>query len=184
MKGRSSIRRLSNILILLVGMALAVPACEKSPPPPPIKVTKRPRKKTKSARTSSSAGKMATLGKKPTFSYNPQGLADPFQPFIQVGSSGKTLKGVPRTPLQEYNLSQLTLTAIIWMDGGESRALVRDSAGKGFTLKRGTYIGNRGGRVKAIKRNRVIIEEPMRVYGKESKMRQIVMKMPAEGGKK
>lgn len=181
MKKRGRIGKFTTVLILLVGMAFIFVGCEKSPAPPPITVTKRPKKRVAKA---PSPKKTAATEKKPVFSYNPQGLGDPFQPFIQIGSAGKTLQGVPKTPLQKYNLSQLTLTAIIWTGGGDSRAMVRDSAGKGFALKKGTYVGNRGGRVKAIHLDRVIIEESVKLYGKQSKAREIVMKMPKEGGKK
>jgi Tfp pilus assembly protein PilP len=70
------------------------------------------------------------------------------------------------------------------LGNGDSRAMVRDSAGKGFTVRKGTYVGNRGGRVKAIHLDRLIIEEPVRLYGDEMNVREVVMKMPAEGGKR
>ena len=181
MKKWSRIGRFTNVLILLVGMAFLFPGCEKPSAPPPFITTKRQKKKIAKTRPPK---KVATPEKKAVFSYNPRGLADPFKPFVQIGSAGKTLPGVPKTPLQKYNLSQLTLTAIIWTGDRESRAMVRDSAGKGFTLKKGTYIGRREGKVKAIHLDRVIIEEPVRLYGKQSKPREVVMKMPVEGGKK
>ncbi len=94
------------------------------------------------------------------------------------------MTGVPRTPLQEYDLSQLKLTAIVWMSGDDSFAMVEDSAGKGFTLKKGTFIGKRGGKVKAVHLDRVVIEEPLTLYGTQSKMREVVIELPEEGGKK
>jgi Tfp pilus assembly protein PilP len=127
--------------------------------------------------------KEATPEKRTVLSYNPKGLVDPFKPFIQIGSKQGPIQGVPRTPLQEYDLSQLSLTAIIWMGKNDSRAMVRDSAGKGFTLKEGTYIGKRGGKVKTILMDRVIIEEPVGLYADNSKLRERVMKMQGEGGK-
>ena len=94
------------------------------------------------------------------------------------------MQGLPKTPLQGYDLSQLTLTAIVWIGNGNSRAMVRDSAGKGFTVKKGTLVGKRGGRVKAIHMDRLIIEEPVRLYWQGKNTRDVVMKMPGEGGKK
>jgi Tfp pilus assembly protein PilP len=122
---------------------------------------------------------------RPSFSYNPRGLVDPFKPFIQMGTTGTALPGIPKTPLQEYDLSQLKLTAIVWMGKGRGFAMVEDSAGKGFTLKTGTYIGKRGGRVKAIQMDRVIVEEPRNLYSSgQSETREVVIKMPEEGGVK
>lgn len=181
MKKWGQIRRLTNVLVVLIGMACVVSGCEKPAAPPPITTTKRVRKK---EANTSPPKEVATPAKKPMFSYNPKGLADPFKPFIQIGSAGQTVQSPPKTPLQGYDLSQLTLTAIIWMGNNNSRAMVRDSAGKGFTVKRGTYIGKRGGRVKAILMDRLIIEEPVRLYGDDKKTREIVMKMPGEGGTK
>jgi Tfp pilus assembly protein PilP len=171
----------TNVLVLVVGMGFVFTGCERSSPPPIITPAK-PRKK--AVQKTSSPNKAAKPKKEVALSYNPTGLADPFKPFVQIGSPGKTVKGLPRTPLQEYDLSQLKLTAIIWTGGADGRAMVEDSAGKGFTLKKGTYIGKRGGKVKAIQLDRVIIEEPIRVFGEQAKTREIVLKMPEEGGKK
>lgn len=181
MRKWSRIGRFTNVLILFVGMTFIFPGCEKPSAPPPITPTKRLKKRVAEAPP---AKKVAAPKKKPAFSYNPRGMVDPFKPFIQIGSAGKTLQGLPKTPLQEYDLSQLKLTAIIWMGSHESYAMVEDSAGKGFTLKKGTYIGKRGGRVKAIHIDRVVVEEPLTIYKKQSKTRETVMKMPKEGGKK
>lgn len=181
MKRRGRIGRVVTILMLFIGLVFVFTGCEKPAAPPPITMAKRP---TKKAAENRPPKKVATPEKKLVFSYNPKGLVDPFQPFIQIGSAEKLVPGVPRTPLQEYDLSQLTLTAIVYLENGNNRAMVRDSAGKGFTLKKGTYIGKRGGRVKAIQMDRLIIEEPMRLYGDEKKTREVVMKMPREGGEK
>jgi len=176
------IRRLTKILILFIGMALSFSGCEKPPAPPPITQTKRPEKTVKK---SVSAKREVTRQKNPVISYNPRGKVDPFKPFIQIGTPGKKVTGAPKTPLQEYDLSQLKLTAIIWMGSDDdSFAMVEDSAGKGFTLKKGTYVGKRGGKVKAVHLDRVIIEEPVSLYGTQSRKRETVLKLPQEGGEK
>jgi len=181
MKKWGRIKWMMVLVVFSIGMVFVLSSCEKSPAPPPVTKTKRVNKTEKKL---SPPKQEAAPVKKPVYSYNPRGLVDPFKPFIQIGSPGKTVKGVPRTPLQEYDISQLTLTAIVWLGAGNSRALVRDSAGKGFTVRKGTYIGKRGGRVKAIQLDRLIIEEPVRLYGQGKNTRDVVMKMPGEGGKK
>jgi type IV pilus assembly protein PilP len=91
------------------------------------------------------------------YSYDPTGKADPFKPFIQVTSQGSS-KNAPLTPLQKYDISQLKLVAIIITPGGNT-ALVEDSTGKGYFLKKGTGIGKNDGKVTKILKDQVIIEE-------------------------
>ena len=177
----SRIKRSTSILILLLGLAFAFSGCEKPPAPPPITRTKPAKKRVKKPSPQKQA---ASRPDQAVFSYDPRGKVDPFKPFIQIGTSGKTVPGVPKTPLQEYDLSQLKLTAIIWVGDGESYAMVEDSAGKGFTIKKGTYLGKRGGKVKAVHLDRVIIEEPMSAYGTQPRTRETIMRLPEEGGKK
>ena len=67
----------------------------------------------------------------------------------------------PKTELQKMGLSQLTLTAIVQAKDG-AWAMVRDESGRGFVLKKGTYIGTNGGVVSkiAITEKKIIIKEP------------------------
>jgi type IV pilus assembly protein PilP len=92
------------------------------------------------------------------YTYNPAGKPDPFKPFIQITPTKDYLKTVPLTPLQKYEISQLKLVAIIVSAEGNI-ALVEDSAGKGYFLKKGTGIGKNDGKVKRILKDKVIIEE-------------------------
>jgi type IV pilus assembly protein PilP len=92
------------------------------------------------------------------YTYNPAGKTDPFKPFIQLTPTKVGAKGVPLTPLQRYETSQLKLVAIIAAREGNV-ALVEDSAGKGYFLKKGTAIGKNDGKVTQILKDRVIIQE-------------------------
>jgi Tfp pilus assembly protein PilP len=77
------------------------------------------------------------------------------------------------TPLQQYELSQLRLVAIITDKGDSSgsRAVVEDSAGLGYILRVGTPIGRASGRVTAIERDRVVVEQwPSNVFGEQERM--------------
>ena len=96
--------------------------------------------------------------KEEEYSYNPAGKPDPFKPFIQL-ISGKGGSGTaPLTPLQKYDISQLKLVAIISSPGGNV-ALVEDVAGKGYFLKKGTWVGKNDGKVTKILQDKVIVEE-------------------------
>jgi type IV pilus assembly protein PilP len=92
------------------------------------------------------------------YSYNPGGKPDPFRPFIQLISTKGGSKTAPLTPLQKYDISQLKLVAIISSPDGNT-ALVEDVAGKGYFLKKGTWIGKNDGKVTKILKDKVIVEE-------------------------
>ena len=94
--------------------------------------------------------------KQEEFAYNPTGKPDPFKPFFQL-TRDKRSKGL-LTPLQEYDLSQLKLVGIITIPEGNI-ALVEDSLGKGYFVRKGTVIGKNDGKVKQILKNMVTVEE-------------------------
>jgi Tfp pilus assembly protein PilP len=82
---------------------------------------------------------------------------DPFRPMTLRTKVSKA----PRenlSPLERYELSQLKLVGIVW-DIKEPRAMVEDSGGLGYVIKVGTPIGSNDGKVKAIHRNEVVVEE-------------------------
>jgi Tfp pilus assembly protein PilP len=97
--------------------------------------------------------------------YDPSGKRDPFQP--QAKSSGPESVGEQHTPLQQFELSQLRLVAIVWEGNREAaRAVVEDSAGLGYIMQVGTPIGRNDGRVTRIEPGRIEIEEwPVNVFG-------------------
>ncbi|MDI7258740.1 MAG: pilus assembly protein PilP [Thermodesulfobacteriota bacterium] len=92
------------------------------------------------------------------YQYNPAGKPDPFKPFIQLTPVRELSRTTPVTPLQKYDISQLKLVAIISTPEGNV-ALVEDSAGKGYFVKKGTEIGRNDGKVTRILKDRLIIEE-------------------------
>jgi len=116
-----------------------------------------------------------------TFIYNPEGLRDPFASFLRKEEPVKP-EGVGTSPLQQYELSQLKLVAIIVGEGGDM-AMVEDSEGKGYIIKEADYIGNRFGRVKDILPGRVIVEETYKDILGQLKRRQIVLDLHPEESK-
>ncbi len=102
----------------------------------------------------------------PEYQYNPLGKPDPFKPFIQLTPVRELSRTTPLTPLQKYDISQLKLVAIISTPEGNI-AMVEDSAGKGYFVKRGTEIGKNDGKVTKILKDRLIVEEIYQdVWGK------------------
>ena len=106
--------------------------------------------------------------------YNPEGKLDPFEPLFKkervslaVGKK-KIKRRTALTPLERVNLSQLTLVGIIRSPSG-NRALVQESSGKGYVVKKGTYIGTNSGKIVQILKDTIIIEEESEdIYGKVS----------------
>jgi len=149
-----------TVLFLLFAAVLLVgtPAAATEPPPSPVEVT-------------------------PDFNpdvppYNPVGRRDPFRPFtLDIHRETQ----VQLTPLQRYELGQLTVVATLW-DVSPPRAMVEDSVGMGYILTLGTPIGRNGGLVTAIEPERVVVEERiLDFYGKEQVSRTI-METPKEEG--
>jgi type IV pilus assembly protein PilP len=116
------------------------------------------------------------------YSYNPAGKPDPFRPFIQLTAKGSSKTG-PLTPLQKYDISQLKLVAIISSPAGNI-ALVEDVTGKGYFLKKGTWIGKNDGKVTKILKDQVIIEEVYQDIFGQTKANEIsiMLHKPEEGG--
>jgi type IV pilus assembly protein PilP len=118
--------------------------------------------------------------------YNPAGKRDPFQPFIAAQSAVKPAgEEIPVTPLQKYDLSQLKLVAIMVGTGaGEGRAMLEDSEGKGYIIKKGAYVGVNYGKVTAVLKDRVIIAERYKDYTGQVKEKEIVLRLrPIAEGK-
>jgi len=115
--------------------------------------------------------------------YDPKGKTDPFEPLFQAKAvltkKKKRKKRLPQTPLERIDLSQLRLVGIILASSG-NRALVEESSGKGYVIKKGTYIGINAGKVVKIKKETVIVEEEFEdVYGKiATRKREIKLPKP------
>ena len=179
----------SKIILLAISMVFLflVSSCGGgTAPPPAAPKAKTPVAESKRVQPSQAAEKVekkeVAKQAEPEFSYNPAGKPDPFAPFIQL-TPEKVQKTAFLTPLQKYDISQLRLVAIITLPEG-SVALVEDQQGKGYFLKRGTAIGRHDGKVKAIHKDRVIIEEAYSDVLGQGKVNEISLFLhrPAEEG--
>lgn len=97
--------------------------------------------------------------------YHPEGKIDPFMPLFRKEEAApkqtattKVIRREPKTPLEKLALSQLRLVAIMKAPTGRW-GLVEENSGKGYVVKKGTYIGLNSGVVVAVKSDRIIIEE-------------------------
>ncbi len=111
---------------------------------------------------------------KEDFSYASNKVVDPFVPFIQPTiAPPQGLRSVesdedepppeppkPLTPLQKMSLTEIEsgLKAITWGDYGR-RALIEDSAGKGYIVAVGTPLADRNGVVTEIFNDRLVVHQ-------------------------
>jgi type IV pilus assembly protein PilP len=147
-------------IILSIAFLLVIGGCGGGPPPPSLPVKEKPpsaeKKKVEPAKVVEK--KEPEKKEEEEYSYNPTGKPDPFKPFIQLAPLREASRKIPLTPLQKYDISQLKLVAIISTPEGNI-AMVEDSTGKGYFLKKGTWIGKNDGKVTKILNDKVIIEE-------------------------
>lgn len=132
------------------------------------KIAKKPKaKEEKSGPEAMQEEAVSLMGDKETL-YARKGKLDPFAPFIQgtePESGGEAEEELqrrkPRTPLERLSLGQLRLTAVMETPG-KRLALVEESSGKGYVVKKGTYIGDQGGRITRVLSEAIVIEEKYR----------------------
>ncbi len=99
----------------------------------------------------------------PEYVYSPIGKRDPFRsPFLDLVAMEEARDRAERlTPLQKWDLDQLTVRAIISATA-DPMAMVLDPEGHGHVVRRGVLIGRNWGRVTAIRRECLVITEQMR----------------------
>lgn len=115
--------------------------------------------------------------------YIARGKIDPFESLFKDKPvfRKKKKKRIPRTPLEKLSLGQLKLVAIIRAPSG-NKALVEESSGKGYVIKRGTYIGLNSGKIIKIEKDNIIIEEEIQDIEGNIEIRQRELKLPKPSG--
>ncbi len=169
--------------VLLAGVLAACGGEKPSPPPGPRTPEAKKAQKPKARPVKKEAAPSEEAG----FVYNPQGLRDPFKPFIRLRPEKKAAKKapekfVPKTPLQRYALEELKLVGVVWRDGKGSWALVEDPEGKGYIVRVGTLIGDRGGRIVSIRPDRVEVEERVIDILGEERINRVTMRLHTPEG--
>ncbi|MEE2751295.1 MAG: pilus assembly protein PilP [Myxococcota bacterium] len=111
-----------------------------------------------------------------TYSYNPIGKRDPFRSFI-AGRQDEEIRSP--TPLQRFDIEQLTLVGIVWgID--HPRALIQDPDKISHVVERGTYIGRNWGKVAEITSREIVITEEYQTIEGELVTEQVKMNLPIE----
>jgi type IV pilus assembly protein PilP len=116
------------------------------------------------------------------FNYESSGIRDPFRSFAWEEKGRKAMLGNDRGPLEQYDVAQMSLLAVVW-NTGVARALVRDPAGKSYIVGAGTRIGKNEGRVININDNLVIVKETYVDFLGQETTKDIEMRIRrSEGG--
>lgn len=120
---------------------------------------------------------------KEPFSYTSENRSDPFMPFIseQIMRAQERKEAKSLTGMQLFEPGQLNLVAILFR-GNRALAMVQDSTGKGYVIKKGTKIGRRG-EVSKILPNAVVIKEWFLGSNGKKLYRDNEMVLRKEGGK-
>lgn len=111
--------------------------------------------------------------------YDPSGRRDPFAPIIQASQQGKIDENLP--PLQRVAMVDLNLIAVVWGTYGYV-AMVQTPDGHGYTVRRGTKVGQNNGIVSAVTERGIIVQERFTdVYGKKQEREFVKLLHPKEG---
>jgi type IV pilus assembly protein PilP len=111
--------------------------------------------------------------------YDPSGRRDPFAPVIIDLQPGRIDENLP--PLQRVSLTELNLIAIVWGAYGYT-AMVQTPEGHGYTVRRGTRVGQNSGVVSAVTERGLIVQERFTdVYGKKQEREYVKLLHPKEG---
>ncbi|MBW2289386.1 MAG: pilus assembly protein PilP [Deltaproteobacteria bacterium] len=116
------------------------------------------------------------------FTYESSGVRDPFRSFEWEEKGRKAILGNDRGPLEQYDIGQMSLLAVVW-NTGVARALVRDPAGKSYIVGTGTRMGKNEGRVTNINDNLVVVKETYVDFLGQETTKDIEMRIRrSEGG--
>ncbi len=125
------------------------------------------------------AGETTVAGAKPYY-YDESGKRDPFRSFVL--EHARELAEVERGPLEQFDLSQLSVAAVVW-GTRRPRALVADPSGRGYVVQEGTAVGKNDGRVIRIDDNLVIVRETYVDYLGDRTEKEIEMRVrQSQGG--
>ncbi len=111
--------------------------------------------------------------------YDPSGRRDPFAPVILELQPGRVDENLP--PLQRVTMTEINLIAIVWGAYGYT-AMVQTPDGHGYTVRRGTRVGQNNGVVSAVTERGIIVQERFTdVYGKKQEREYVKLLHPKEG---
>jgi len=114
------------------------------------------------------------------YHYDSTGKRDPFRSFVL--ERAKEQHSAERGPLEQFDLSQLNLVAVVW-NTPKPRALVTDPSGRGYIVAEGTPIGKNQGHITKIQDNGIVVKESYVDYLGERTEKDIELRVrQSQGG--
>ena len=112
--------------------------------------------------------------------YDPVGKRDPFRSFVldKIKDRDDSAKG----PLEQFDLSQLSVTGVVWK-GSNRRALVIDPSGQAYIVAEGDRIGKNEGHIITISDSRMTVKESYVDFHGDRTTKEIDMRIrQSQGG--
>lgn len=119
------------------------------------KAGKRPAPATTKVASKGPGGGFAAIDQ--DYVYDPTGKRDPFRNF-KWDRPDRIREREVSGPLEQFDLSQLSLVAVVWKTGN-ARALVQDPSGESYIVAEGAKIGKNEGTITLIDDNVVRVKE-------------------------
>jgi type IV pilus assembly protein PilP len=172
------------LLCPLVGLSVALVGCDDVPPEVSVAASPSADKKTDAAKDKK--GEEAAAEKLDSgaleYAYSPVGKRDPFRSVLDdLAEKATEVPSGSRDcgPLCKWELDQLRLVAVI---SGLSNplAMVEDPKGKGFVIRRGTFMGKHNGKVTQIRTGEIIVTEIFKDQMGKPHANPRVIKLPAD----
>lgn len=115
------------------------------------------------------------------YEYNATKRRDPFRSFVL--DQAQKLAKQERGPLEQFDLNQLTVVAVVW-GTDRPRAMLEDPSGRGYVVQEGTPIGKNDGMVLRINDNTVLVRETYVDYlgAQTSKEIEMRIRSTTQGG--
>jgi type IV pilus assembly protein PilP len=189
-----SVRRTSvriSAVAIAIGL-LALPGCQGDKRANPAggdaasaseqKSAKGKKKRGRAAQGAAGDVAKASAAMQKEFTYTSAGRRDPFRSFEWEQLKLDALTAGEGTPLERFDVGQLSLVAVVW-DVKSARALLQDPSGMSYIIGTGARIGKNDGRVIRIDDNLVVVKETYVDYLGEETTKDIEMSIrTTEGG--
>lgn len=111
------------------------------------------------------------------YAYDPESRPDPFKSILLTGIT-KNHQFLP--PLQQREVAEMKVIAIVWGGMGQS-AMLQTPDGKGYTVRVGTRVGPNHGVVRKITPREVTVEERYTDVFGETKTREVTLELHLSG---
>ena len=108
------------------------------------------------------------------YGYDATNKRDPFRSFVL--DEAQRLTKHERGPLEQFDLSQLSVVAVVW-GTQRPRALVTDPSGRGYVVQEGTPIGKNDGQVIRIGDTTMLVRETYVDYLGAATSKEIEMRV-------